>query len=530
MYVSFQELVSELQRCAQVQAYNVSYEQVVTNIQMLPVDFTPEQTPQHKDTLYICEYWQFKRFDPRAELPLIVCVMEAHADANAIMFQNRSMAAVYGSTVVEVLLALTNAAYDLGCKSSLITELSRTFLQCKSLEELMLEGYRALKNPLIVTDHNQKILYYTDPDRVSSPIYRTILSSEYIPVGHPLIDELSSSWNAVDTLFLTSETENLFRILCKPLTVGTATVGYLHIMQFEHRFDEQDADIAELLGNLLTIELWRTRRSDSRAGQTTTERFLRDILDTLLGDQEAINARQKELGLTFLPHLCAMVFNLRQSDGIDSIHHILFSDLAALIRTTLPGTTAFLYKNSVFVLAQSAAEFTNMAAYLDPILPAVQQYNLTVGISNELPSIAYLREAGYQARKALQLGEVIQPDQLYYRYADYTLHYMMELCLKNESLGALCPPELHKLIAYGQENGPELLDTLRIYLRCGRSKAETAKKLFVHVNTVKYRIAQIQEITNLDLSDDETALSLLLAFKMLEYREKFQSYEPIINA
>ncbi len=364
---------------------------------------------------------------------------------------------------------------------------------------------------------------------MSSPIYRTILASEYIPVGHPLIDELSSSWSAADTLFLTSETKDLFPILCKPLAVGMATVGYLHIMQFKHRFDEQDANIAELLGNLLTIELWRTRRSDSRAGQTTTERFLRDILDNLLGDQEAVNARQKELGLTFQPHLCAMVFNLRQSASIDSTHHILFSDLAALICTTLPGTTAFLYKNSVFVLVQSASEITDMAAYLAPILPAVQQYNLTVGISNEMPSISCLREAGYQARKALQLGEVIRPDQRYYRYADYTLHYMMELCLKNESLSSLCPPELHKLIAYGQENGSELLDTLRIYLRCGRSKAETAKKLFVHVNTVKYRIAQIQEITNLDLSDDETALSLLLAFKMIEYREKFQSYEPITN-
>jgi sugar diacid utilization regulator len=529
MYVSFQELIAELQRSAQVQAYNVNGDQIVTNIQMLPVDFTPEQSDQLKDTLYICEYWQFKRFDPRAELPLIVCVMEAHADANAVMFQNRSMAVVYGSTVVDVLLALTNAVYDLGCKSSLITELSRTFLQCKSLEELMLEGYRALKNPLIVTDHNQKILYYTDPGRVSSPVYRTILASEYIPVGHPLIGELSNSWNAVDTLFLTSETQDLFPILCKPLTVGTATVGYLHIMQFEHRFDEQDGNIAELLGNLLTIELWRTHRSNSRAGQTLTERFLRDILDSLLGDQEAVNARQKELGLTFQPHLCAMVFNLRQASSIDSVHHISFSDMAALIQNTLPGTTAFLYKNSVFVLAQSAAAFNDMAAFLAPVLPSVQQYNLIIGVSNELPSISFLREAGYQARKALQLGEVIRPGQLYYRYADYTLHYMMELCLKGEDLGALCPPGLHKLVAYGQENGPELMDTLRIYLLCGRSKAETAKKLFVHVNTVKYRISQIQEITNLDLNDGETALSLLLAFKMIEYREKFQSYEPIIN-
>lgn len=529
MYVLFQQLINELQRNAQVQAYNISNEQVITNIQTLPVDFMPDKTKLAKDTLFLCEYWQFKRFDPRAELPPVVCVMEPHADASAVVFQTHQMVAVYGSTLVDVLLALTNAAYDLGCKSSIITELSRTFLQCKTMEELMLEGFRALKNPMIVTDYNQKIVFSTDPDRVSSPVYRSILASEYLPVGHPLIDELSSSWNAVDTLFLTSETANLFPILCKPLTVGTATIGYLHIMQFNRTFDEQDSNIAELLGNLITIELWRTRRSDTRAGQTNTERFLRDILDSLLGDQEAIRARQRELKLTFQPHLVAMVFNLRRSDAIDSTHHILFSDLASLIRSTLPGTTAFLYKNSVFALVQSQNELTDMESYLAPILPSVQQYNLTIGISNELPSVDFMREAGYQARKALQLGEVIHPDKLYYRYADYTLHYMMELCLKNENLNALCPPGLHKLIAYGQENGTELMDTLRIYLRNGRSKAETAKKLFVHVNTVKYRIAQIQEITGLDLSDDETALSLLLTFKMVEYREKFQTYEPIIN-
>ena len=107
---------------------------------------------------------------------------------------------------------------------------------------------------------------------------------------------------------------------------------------------------------------------------------------------------------------------------------------------------------------------------------------------------------------------------------------MMELALKNESMAAFCLPQLQKLIDYTQKNGPELLDTLRVYLRCGRSKAETAKKLFVHVNTMKYRIAQIQEITGLDLGDDETALELLLAFKMFEYRDKFQHYEPIINS
>lgn len=529
MYVSFQALVQELQRNATVQPYNVGADQIITSIQLLPVSYQPENEALPNDTLYLCEHWQFKRFDPRQELPPLICVVESSTDTNAVLFQNRTMAVVYGSTLMNVLLTLTNAAYDLGCKSSLITELSRSFLHCKTLDDLMREGFRALKNPLIVTDHNQKIIYYTDPDRVSSPIYRTVLASEYIPVGHPFVDALNTSWNAVDVPFLANQKEDLFPILCKPLTVGTATIGYLHILQFDHPFDEQDTNIAELLGNLLTVELWRTRRNDPRSPQSKLERFLRDVLDNLLGDQEAALNRQQELKLTLQPHLHVLVFNLRRASTVDSTHRILFSDLATLAHNTLPGCTAFLYKNSVFALVESAAELRDMDAFLAPILPTLRQYNLSLGVSNEFANVLTLREAGYQARKALQLGEAIHPDNLCYYYQDYSLHYIMELALRNESMSAFCPPPLKKLLAYGQENGSELLDTLRVYLRCGRSKSETAKQMFVHVNTVKYRIAQIQEITGLELNDDETALELLLAFKMFEYREKFQDYEPIIN-
>lgn len=529
MYVSFALLVQELRRHAAVQSYNIAPGQIITAIEMLPARYDPSDGPLSSDTLYLCEHWQFKRFDPRAELPPVVCVVESHAATSAVLFQNRCMAVVYGSTLLDVLLSLTNAAYDLGCKSSLITELSRSFLRCQDLDALMAEGYRALKNPLILTDHNQKILRSTDPDLVSSPIYRDILASEYLPMGHPLVGALSTSWNTLDLPFVVDGREELFPVLCKPLVVGTATLGCLHILEFSHPFDEQDANVAELLGNLLTVELWRTRRSSAPTQQGQRERFLRDILDNLLGNDDAAAAHQKQLGFTFQPHLRVLVLNLRQSAAADSAHRILFSDLVELIRRTLPGCTAFLYKNSVFALAESAEPLRDTDAFLAPLLPALRQYNLVLGMSNELPGVLALREGGYQARKALQLGERLDPGALVYRYEDYSLHYLLELALKNESVSAFCPPQLSELIAYCQRNGPELIDTLRVYLRCGRSKVESARQLFVHVNTVKYRITQIQELTGLDLSNDETALSLLLAFKMLDYRDKCPGYEPIIN-
>ena len=114
----------------------------------------------------------------------------------------------------------------------------------------------------------------------------------------------------------------------------------------------------------------------------------------------------------------------------------------------------------------------------------------------------------------------MHPENHIHLYKEYAIYYMMELCLKNDELSTLCSPELLRLFKHCKKEDSTLLETLKVYLDCSRSKTETAKKLFVHVNTVKYRIAQIQDILQLNLSDDPTAFQLSLSLKMIEYAEK----------
>ena len=91
----------------------------------------------------------------------------------------------------------------------------------------------------------------------------------------------------------------------------------------------------------------------------------------------------------------------------------------------------------------------------------------------------------------------------------------------------LCPPELIRLIMYCRENGDELLETLKVFLHSGRSKTETAKKMYVHVNTIKYRISQIQNITGVDFGNDDTALNFIFAIKLFEYNGCLLSHKSI---
>jgi DNA-binding PucR family transcriptional regulator len=68
-------------------------------------------------------------------------------------------------------------------------------------------------------------------------------------------------------------------------------------------------------------------------------------------------------------------------------------------------------------------------------------------------------------------------------------------------------------LAAGGEAMERLRETLLAYLTCNRSSTQAAKRLFVHQNTVAYRINRIEEILGRPVADEQTELicALLLA-------------------
>jgi GAF domain-containing protein len=69
------------------------------------------------------------------------------------------------------------------------------------------------------------------------------------------------------------------------------------------------------------------------------------------------------------------------------------------------------------------------------------------------------------------------------------------------------------LIDYDRRRRTSLLDTLERYLSERRSVIESARALYIHPNTLRQRLGRIEELTALDLNDDDL-LSLELAIKL----------------
>jgi hypothetical protein len=66
---------------------------------------------------------------------------------------------------------------------------------------------------------------------------------------------------------------------------------------------------------------------------------------------------------------------------------------------------------------------------------------------------------------------------------------------------------------YDERHHAELLSTLRVFLECDGSWNACASRLYVHVNTVRYRIGRIEELTGRNLSSLPDRVDFFLALR-----------------
>jgi len=69
------------------------------------------------------------------------------------------------------------------------------------------------------------------------------------------------------------------------------------------------------------------------------------------------------------------------------------------------------------------------------------------------------------------------------------------------------------VLEYDARHGAGLQATLEAFLDCSGSWSRAADALHLHVNTVRYRIARVEELTGRDLSRLEDRVDVFLALR-----------------
>jgi DNA-binding PucR family transcriptional regulator len=75
---------------------------------------------------------------------------------------------------------------------------------------------------------------------------------------------------------------------------------------------------------------------------------------------------------------------------------------------------------------------------------------------------------------------------------------------------------LGPVLEYDRSHATDLLGTLDAFLDCDGSWSRCADRLHLHVNTLRYRIGRIEQLTGRDLSRFPDRVDLFLALRLPE--------------
>jgi sugar diacid utilization regulator len=282
-----------------------------------------------------------------------------------------------------------------------------------------------------------------------------------------------------------------------------------------------DAVLARMVATLLALELERSR-SPEWESEEAAGAFVMAVLGRQVTDRGDIVARAGELGADVDRGAGVVVLRAmpRAAQTGEWRERVLVLAQRAL-RALAPGSLAASAGDeaaeiSAIVPAEDDERLARAAAGLARELDdSLSGFHLTTGRSRRCADPVDLYRAGNEARLAVNVGEA---EGLALLAFEDTGAYRLLLPAMSED-----PAELERfyaetvqpLVEYDEQYETELVATVEAYLDNDGNVAATAKQLFTHRHTIRYRLERVRELCGHDVSSTEGREKLGLGLKAM---------------
>jgi sugar diacid utilization regulator len=283
-----------------------------------------------------------------------------------------------------------------------------------------------------------------------------------------------------------------------------------------------DPAIARMVTTLLALELERSRAPEWQDEEVAGV-FVAAVLARQVTDRGDIAARAAELGADLEKGAGAIVLRAAPRTAQTGEWRTRVMTLAMrALRSLAPGSLAASEEGevateiAVIVPAEDEERVQRAAAGLSRELEDVLAgFHLTIGASRRVADPVDLYRAGNEARLAVNVGEA--EDKPLLAFED-TGAYRLLLPAMSEDPGELqrfFAETIEPLAAYDDQYETELVMTVEAYLGNDGNVAATAKQLFTHRHTIRYRLERVRELCGHDFSATEGREKLGLGLKAM---------------
>ncbi|UOQ94632.1 helix-turn-helix domain-containing protein [Halobacillus shinanisalinarum] len=130
-------------------------------------------------------------------------------------------------------------------------------------------------------------------------------------------------------------------------------------------------------------------------------------------------------------------------------------------------------------------------------------YNFLIGVGKEYTTLYHMRKSFLEALEVIEIANFItpRPESMPREFTKLGIYRYLATLYEKNSSEDYYSDDLLTLIQNDTEKQTDLLRTLEVYLANNGKGKQTANQLFIHPNTLNYRIKKIQELTTIDFHD-----------------------------
>lgn len=296
--------------------------------------------------------------------------------------------------------------------------------------------------------------------------------------------------------------------------------GYLALLGAPGSLDALDRLAAERGALVCAFEF-----AKQRIVAATEQRLQGDFLDALLSgkasEEGALARRAAELGYAL--ERDHVVLLLAEAANAARPLTLLAGELRAALFAAGLHTLICPHAERLALLcnAEDAARLQSVSDCLAAARARVAELapgsRIAVGVGRPGAGLTGLRHSFAQAEESLALAQTLFAGDKVLSFGELRLYHLLYRLQTCEELSDFYAQTLGPLAAYDAAHDTQFIPTLEAFFAHHGNVSQTAESLFLHRNSLLYRLERIRDIAALDLdaADDRFALQLALKLRPL---------------
>jgi hypothetical protein len=314
------------------------------------------------------------------------------------------------------------------------------------------------------------------------------------------------------------ETSNT-KLIAK-IKVGGKQIGNVLLLGSKHPFRPVDSGLLSLTATVLAEEMVKNSYYRN-AKNIKVEDILCGLLEQQLQDSHTIQERLQSADLKFGDTLLVLLFDL--TGYVDSGRYDDY--LRERLQQLFPGSPCTYYENRIVLIHNGRLSKDHVRG---PLQEFLDQTGVSLGISSIFSSLIECRMHYLQALSAIRIGRILCPERQLTYYADVQLYELLPAEVMSGGERIYRHPELRKLQEYDALHQSNLYHTFFIYLKNNRNMQLASEELYMHRNTLRYKLDQIGRLLETDFTDSEKMLAYYVSYKIAEFCDKArEQQEPL---